>query len=98
MLFFKWTLSPWTAKSALEYGAKSRESDAPWTYINTNLSAVIQKKSNDWAQIMKTSTHRPEEAFISKTKDARVSILSDGSEKSDLACKKKCKNGSLYIS
>lgn len=59
-------------------------------HILTLISQLsFKKKSNDWAQIMKTSTHRPEEAFISRTKDARVSILSDGIEKSDLTCKKK---------
>lgn len=71
-------------------------------HILTLISQLsFRKKSNDWAQIMKTSTKRPEEVFISKTKDARVSILSNGtekSEKSDLTCKKKCKIGFLYIS
>lgn len=62
------------------------------------ISQLSFKKSNDWAQIIKTSTNRPEEVFISKTKDACVSILSDGTEKSDLTCKNKCKIGSLSIS
>lgn len=68
-------------------------------HILTLISQLsFRKKSNDWAQIIKTSTKRQEEVFISKTKDARVSILSNGTEKSDLTCKKKCKIGSLYIS